>query len=99
MYSSATTRIDLRNGPALTQTFATFPSIKSRLHDWNVSAEYQLRENLALRVSYLLEDLRTDDWAYDGVGFATIGQVLGTGQTTANYRNHLIGFAVRYEFR
>jgi opacity protein-like surface antigen len=99
VYSAATTSVDIRSGPALAQTSAGFPYIKRRLHDWNVSAEYQIRENIALRVSYLLEDLKTDDWAYDGVGPATISQVLGAGETSPNYRTHLIGFAVRYEFR
>ena len=41
-----------------------------------MSAEYQLLENLAFRVTYLLEDLKTQDWAYDGVGPTTLDQVL-----------------------
>jgi len=65
----------------------------------NVSAEYQLRENIAVRLSYLLEDLKTGDWAIDGVAPNTIANVLGLGEDSPHYRNHLVGFAVRYEFR
>ena len=35
----------------------------------------------------------------DGVGQTTIPQVLGAGEQTPNYRNHLVGVSVRYEFR
>ena len=99
VYSMADTSVDVNTGPALAQTTRTFPDIKSRLNDWNVSAEYKIRENLAFRVSYLLENLQTRDWAYDNVGPATITQVLGAGEQPPNYTNHLIGVSVRYEFR
>jgi hypothetical protein len=52
-----------------------------------------------VRVSYLIEDLKSQDWAYEGVGPTTISQVLGLGEDPPHYRNHLVGFAVRYEFR
>ena len=99
VYSMANTEVDVRTGPALTPTSRNFPDIESRLHDFNVSAEYQLRENIAVRVSYLLEDLKSGDWAFDGVAPNTISQVLGLGEDPSHYRNHLVGFAVRYEFR
>jgi len=99
VYSMANTAIDVRTGSALTPTSRTFPDIESRLHDFNVSAEYQLRENIAVRVSYLVEDLKSEDWAIDGVAPNTLSNVLGLGETPPHYRNHLVGFAVRYEFR
>jgi len=99
VYSMANTAVDVHTGPGLTPTSRNFPDIESRLHDFNVSAEYQLRENIAVRVSYLLEDLKSDDWALEGVAPNTISQVLGLGEDPAHYRNHLVGFAVRYEFR
>ncbi len=99
VYSSANTTVDVRTGPALTPTSRRFPDLESRLHDWNVSAEYEIRENLSVRVSYLIEDLKSQDWAYEGVGPTTISQVLGLGEDPPHYRNHLVGFAVRYEFR
>jgi MtrB/PioB family decaheme-associated outer membrane protein len=99
VYSMANTDIEVGTGPALTPTSRNFPDVESRLHDFNVSAEYQFRENLAFRVSYLVEDLKSDDWAINGVAPDTISQVLGLGEDTPHYRNHLVGFAVRYEFR
>jgi MtrB/PioB family decaheme-associated outer membrane protein len=99
IYSMADTDVEVHTGPALTPTTAHFPSIKSRLNEWNVSAEYKLLENLAFRVTYLLEDLKTQDWAYDGVGPTTLDQVLGAGEESPNYRNHLVGVSMRYEFR
>jgi hypothetical protein len=99
VYSMANTDIEVDTGSALTPTPRNFPDVKSRLHDFNVSAEYQFRENLAFRLSYLLEDLKSEDWAIDGVAPNTISQVLGLGEDTPHYRNHLVGFAVRYEFR
>lgn len=99
VYSMANTDIEVATGPALTPTSRNFPDVESRLHDFNVSAEYQFRENLAFRVSYLVEDLKSDDWAINGVAPDTISQVLGLGEDTPHYRNHLVGFAVRYEFR
>lgn len=99
VYSSANTTVDVRTGPALTPTLRQFPDLESRLHDWNISAEYKIRENIAVRVSYLLEDLKASDWAYQGVGPATIPQVLGAAEEPLHYRAHLVGFAVRYEFR
>ena len=99
VYSMADTAVRVRTGPALAQTSQNFPDLESRLHDFNVSAEYQLRENIAVRLSYLLEDLKTGDWAIDGVAPNTIANVLGLGEDSPHYRNHLVGFAVRYEFR
>jgi hypothetical protein len=64
-----------------------------------VSAEYQLRENIKVRVSYLLEDLKSQDWAIEGVAPNTISNVFGLGEDPPHYRNHLVGFAVRYEFQ
>jgi MtrB/PioB family decaheme-associated outer membrane protein len=99
VYSMANTTIDVRTGSALAQTSRNFPDIESRLHDFNVSAEYQLRENIKVRVSYLLEDLKSQDWAIEGVAPNTISNVFGLGEDPPHYRNHLVGFAVRYEFQ
>jgi hypothetical protein len=52
-----------------------------------------------VRVSYLVEDLKSEDWAIDGVAPNTLNNVLGLGEAAPHYRNHLVGFAVRYEFR
>jgi hypothetical protein len=96
-FSWAKERIDTTTGPSLAAT-RPFPDARTMLHDVSVQAEVRIWEGLIGRVGYLFEYLDANDWAYDDVGPATVGEVLGLGQSMPDYGAHLFAFSLEYQF-
>lgn len=96
-FSWAKERIDTNTGPSLA-TAAPFPDARTMLHDVSLQAQVRIWEGLSGRVGYLFEYLDANDWAYDDVGPATLGEVLGLGQSMPDYGAHLFAFSFAYEF-
>jgi MtrB/PioB family decaheme-associated outer membrane protein len=96
-FSWAKERITTSTNPGLAAP-AAFPDPRTMLHDVSFQAEVRIREGLIGRFGYLFEYLDANDWAYDDVGPATVGEVLGLGQTMPDYGAHLFAFSIEYQF-
>ena len=82
-----------------TVAFAPLPKIKSKLHNFTISAEYQLRENIAIRLRYLYEHFDLDDFASDGIEVDTLSNVLSLGTGSLDYDAHVFGLSLVYQLR
>lgn len=74
------------------------PDIDTRLYTLNLYANRPLGESAELRIGYLLEGFREDDFQRDGVDPDTIPSVLTLGQGSGGYTVHVIRAALRYRF-
>jgi len=74
------------------------PDFKTRRHTLSLNATYRLKEDMDLRLGYLYERYRSDDWTVDGVGPDTIPNVLSLGERSPNYSVNLYSAAVRVRF-
>ena len=74
------------------------PDFKTRRHTLSLNATYRLKEDMDLRLGYLYERYRSDDWTIDGVGPDTIPNVLSLGERSPNYSVSLYSAAVRVRF-
>ena len=93
--------VDTRLVPVtvLPGTPATFPTASSVLWGVSLATRYRFTESLSVRLGYAFERLVVDDWALDGLAPATLPRVLTTGQTTPDYRVHVVALSFIYEFR
>jgi len=92
----ATTKIYSTAGSALVA--ADFPDMTTRIHSLGVRADYDLTDNLTLRVGYALERFNSFDWATDTSTLTTMGRVLTAGQTSLNDTTHIVAASVRVKF-
>lgn len=79
----------------------TAPSLRdleSRFYTVNFFVERELLENAALRLEYLLEGFREDDYQRDGVSPDTIPTVLALSGEAPDYSVHVVRAAFRYRF-
>jgi MtrB/PioB family decaheme-associated outer membrane protein len=93
-YSDGSSNINTVTGPGIAVAGLPLPEITSRLNVFQVYGKYNLRKNLALRVSWWYQKLQMTDWAYTDVGPATMANVLGTGQSAPNYSVNVIGVSL-----
>jgi MtrB/PioB family decaheme-associated outer membrane protein len=78
--------------------FLPLPDLESSVHRLNVLGQYRFTERWGMRVRYLYERFRTDDFALDGVMPNTLANVILLGNSAPRYNEHLIGVSVFYEF-
>lgn len=78
----------------ITPSTAVMPDLESKLHNLNIYAKWAYSNRLTFRFNYLYERLATKDWAYDNFDALSNNQLLMTGQTAANYDNHVVGVSV-----
>jgi MtrB/PioB family decaheme-associated outer membrane protein len=74
------------------------PDLESRLHTLNLFGRYRINDRLSVRLDYLYERFRYQDFAKDGVAPDTIPNVLTLGDESPNYTNHFIGTSLNYRF-
>jgi len=91
-YSYGVGKIDTIVGSALTA--APMPDLVSRLNRLQLYAKYQVQKNMAVRVSYWYQKLKTSDWTVDNVTPTTVGNVLTTGQLSPNYTVNVVGVSL-----
>lgn len=93
--STGETRMQSDNAqPPLSQ----FPDIKSNLHSLRLYADYRLKKNTTLKLTYQYEKLDADEWAIDGVNVDTIPEVLLLGEENPSYEQHVVGLALAVAF-
>jgi MtrB/PioB family decaheme-associated outer membrane protein len=92
-YSSGTGRINMQTGaPA-----AALPELESTLHTVRLFGRYRLSDKLSVRIDYLYERYRSEDFALD-VAPSTIPSVLTLGEESPRYSTHFIGTSLNYRF-
>jgi len=77
---------------------APLPAAREITHNLGVMGEYTVRPDTAVRVGYTVERHRSRDWQYDGIGFALVAQILGSGILSPRYTAHVVWVSTRYQF-
>jgi MtrB/PioB family decaheme-associated outer membrane protein len=104
--------VDLAPGFPPPTTDFPYPNERTRIHDVSVRLNYQVTEQIGMRVGYLFERMSTRDWALDGVqpgvnpGLpppaplnCTAGAcAIASGQGSAEATSHLVSWSVYYDF-
>jgi len=75
-----------------------FPTLRSKLTGMQLTAEYHLNPRWSLNAGWRREEFSADDWSKDGVGPATIANVLTFGAQTLDYDVDVIMLGFRYNF-
>jgi len=76
-----------------------FPRLKTRRFTLEASLERALRENLNLRLGYLVGKLSEDDFYRDNVLPDTVPLLLSLGEQTPDRTVHVISAMLRYRFQ
>jgi MtrB/PioB family decaheme-associated outer membrane protein len=75
-----------------------FPALRSNLKGTKLAADWHLNPRWSLNLGWRWEEYSADDWAKDGVGPATINNVLTFGSETLDYDVHVFMLGFRYNF-
>jgi len=67
------------------------PNNWSKLHTLQLFAKWDYSKQVSWRFNYLYENLKSADWAYDGLVPGSNANVLLTGQTAPRSSNHVFG--------
>lgn len=76
-----------------------FPRLKTRRFTLEASLERELRENLNLRLGYLVGKLSEDNFFRDDVLPATVPTLLSLGEQTPDDTVHVVSVMLRYRFQ
>ena len=77
---------------------SSFPQAGARRETLKLTASYALQDNLTLLGSFWHERYAAVDWHLDGVGPATVPNLLTLGIQPPNYSVQVLRAAVRYRF-
>ncbi len=75
---------------------SSFPDLTSRRDTLRLGFDYPINDRWDLAFDYLYEQLESSDWALDGVGPATVPNLLAFGRDPFNYDVNVVFFSVRY---
>jgi MtrB/PioB family decaheme-associated outer membrane protein len=75
-----------------------FPTLRSKLTGTQLMADYHLSTRWSLNAGWRWEKFSADDWSKDGVGPATIANVLTFGAQTLDYDVNVFMLGFRYNF-
>ncbi|MBI1732504.1 MAG: MtrB/PioB family decaheme-associated outer membrane protein [Gammaproteobacteria bacterium] len=95
-YSRAVTNTIPDGDPNL--LFRELPELTMTLHSVGLTGEYQIRENLGLRLHYLYEYYKSKDFALDNVVPNTLANVILLGNDSQDYSAHVVGITLVYGF-
>jgi MtrB/PioB family decaheme-associated outer membrane protein len=96
VYARANGNLSVTTGADLTA--APLPAVRNRLSSVMLRGSYRVSQPLSLHLRYWQEDFRASDWALDGVAIDQLANVLLPGETSPDYRVHVISAAVNYRF-
>lgn len=95
-YSTADTTIKPKAGSNL--SVAELPDIKTKLHSFSLSSDYQMQNNLRFRFNYRYEYYQSDDFALDGIEPDTLFNVIGLGNNSPDYHANIFSLSMIYTF-
>jgi Putative outer membrane beta-barrel porin, MtrB/PioB len=72
--------------------------VKTTLDRVTLYGIYKLKEDLSIAASYAYEYYNAQDWQLDGIGPATVPNLLALGAQPGNYSLSVIRIALRYRF-
>ena len=75
-----------------------FRTRKTKLEAFKLYGTYNLKDNLSIAGSYQYEHYDTNDWRLDGIGPATVSNLLALGAQSPNYSVSVFRVALRYRF-
>lgn len=75
------------------------PGIGSNTTALRVSGKYSLSRVSGLRVTYLYQRLTSHDYAYTGMQYGTVGNVMPTSEVSPEYRVQVVALSYIYSFR
>ena len=76
-----------------------FPDITTRSTEMRLGARWKLDDARSLRLGYLYQQMRSTDWAYDGLQFGGLAGVLPTLEQAPRYTVQTVGVSFIYSFR
>ena len=75
------------------------PTVKTDTIELKLNLRYALSKQQAIRVGYVFQHMKSNDWAYDGMQFGGLSGVLPTNEQAFNYNVSTIAVAYVYSFR
>ena len=97
LFTQGTTDIEVQGGSAL-GPLLNMPQLDSLRHRLGLRLDYEIRDRLKLRMSYLYEHLDTEDFALDGVAPNSVPELITLGNQSPDYDAHVFGVALAYIF-
>jgi MtrB/PioB family decaheme-associated outer membrane protein len=97
-WMQADTTGDIRVTSPLGAAADPFPTLRSKLTGAELVADWHLNPRWSLNFGWRWEKYSADDWAKDGVGPATIANVLTFGSQTLDYDVNVFLLGFRYNF-
>ena len=79
-------------------TFSELPEVTSTLHSFNLTGNYQIKENLGLRLHYIYEVYKSKDFSLDNVTPNIMANVINLGNSSPRYKAHVVGLTLVYGF-
>lgn len=98
-YVDTTSEQDFSTRPGGSVSASDLPDVDTKLHHFEASGIWHMREALSIKLAYQYYDYDADDWAWDGVQPDTIGTVLTFGQENPNEEIHYVGASVIYRWQ
>lgn len=96
-HSRSTGKIDMWAGSALAAPLA-MPDLTTRMTRFDLYGKYEIQKDVTVQLKYVYERFNSTDWAYDQVLANSMGNVIGTNQTSPDYKVQAIGASVSYRF-
>jgi MtrB/PioB family decaheme-associated outer membrane protein len=75
-----------------------FPNLNSTLNQLKLGVEYPYNKSLTFGFNYMYESFETDDWMLEGVGPATVPNLLSLGADPYDDHTHVFFVGLRYVF-
>jgi MtrB/PioB family decaheme-associated outer membrane protein len=75
-----------------------FPTVTSKLNSVKADLTYDVNERMDVLFTWWYENLDSKDWALQGIGPATLPNILALGADPYNYSVNYVTLAVRYSF-
>lgn len=92
-------KIDIWTAPGITNPATALPDLKTKMSRVDLFGKYEVKKDVTLQLKYVYERFSSSDWAYDGVLSNTMANVIGTNQTSPDYKVHAVGASVIYKFQ
>ena len=90
---------DYSTRPGGSVVASDLPDVDTRLHQFEASGVWHMRDNLSVQLDYQFYSYKTNDWAWKSVQADTIGKVLTFGQDNPNEDIHYVGASVIYRWQ